>query len=203
MRSLAAQLVALALAVSITTVASSSASDNKPVHSEGGRASVATRGGHSTCRAYCQARSLRHELLRVHGRTVALARRAALPLPAAPRLGWHRSALRKQLQHQAHVLGRYRAKARAPLSERFARFQSWICIHRHEGAWNDRGDPYWGGLQMDRGFMRAYGGDIIARHHGGLADTWTPAEQILVAERAYATRGFAPWPNTSRACGVR
>lgn len=83
------------------------------------------------------------------------------------------------------------------------RFTSWICIHEHEGAWNDRGDPYWGGLQMDRGFMRTYGRDMLLRHHGGLADVWTPAEQITVAERAYATRGFAPWPNTSRACGVR
>jgi hypothetical protein len=55
---------------------------------------------------------------------------------------------------------------------------------------------------MDRGFMRAYGRDMIARHHGGLADTWSPAEQIVVAERAYATRGFAPWPNTARSCGV-
>jgi hypothetical protein len=44
---------------------------------------------------------------------------------------------------------------------------------------------------------------MIARHHGGLANTWTPAEQIVVAERAYRKRGFAPWPNTSRACGVR
>jgi hypothetical protein len=203
MRSLAAQLAALALAVSITTVASSHASDSHPVRSEGGRASAAIRGGHSTCHAYCQARLLRHQLLRVHGRTVALARRAALPVPAAPRLGWHRSALRKQLKRQAHVLGRYRATARRPLSVRFARFEAWVCIHRHEAAWNDRGDPYWGGLQMDRGFMRAYGGDMIARHSGGLADTWTPAEQILVAERAYASRGFAPWPNTARACGVR
>jgi len=142
-------------------------------------------------------------VMSVHGRTVALARRAALPMPAAPRLGWHRTALQKQLTLQARVLGRYRATARRPLSVRFARFEAWVCIHRHEAAWNDRGDPYWGGLQMDRGFMRAYGGDMIARHHGGLADTWTPAEQILVAERAYASRGFAPWPNTARACGVR
>ena len=51
--------------------------------------------------------------------------------------------------------------------------------------------------------MRAYGSDMIRRHHGGLADTWTPAEQIVVAERAYATRGFAPWPATARSCGVR
>ena len=83
------------------------------------------------------------------------------------------------------------------------RFRAWVCIHRHEAAWNDRGDPYWGGLQMDRGFMLAYGRDMIRRHHGGLANTWTPAEQIVVAERAYQTRGFAPWPQTARSCGVR
>ena len=134
---------------------------------------------HNHCHAYCQARKLRRELLSVHGRTLALARRAA------------------------HVLGRYRAQARRPLRLRLERFSAWVCIHRHEAAWNDSGDPYWGGLQMDRGFMRAYGRDMIARHHGGLANTWTPAEQIVVAERAYRTRGFAPWPNTSRACGVR
>jgi hypothetical protein len=51
--------------------------------------------------------------------------------------------------------------------------------------------------------MSAYGGDMIARHHGGLADTWTPAEQIVVAERAYHAHGFAPWPQTARSCGVR
>jgi hypothetical protein len=89
-----------------------------------------------------------------------------------------------------------------------ARFPAWVCIHDHEGAWNDTGDPYWGGLQMDRGFMRAYGADLIRLHAGegvgglGLADAWTEAEQIIVAERAYATRGFAPWPNTRRPCGV-
>jgi hypothetical protein len=142
-------------------------------------------------------------LQRVHGRTVALARRVALPAPAAPRLGWRRAALRTQLKLQAHQLGRYRVRARQPLRARLARFEAWVCIHRHEAAWNDTGDPYWGGLQMDRGFMRAYGPDMIARHRGGLADTWTPAEQIVVAERAYASRGFAPWPNTSRSCGVR
>lgn len=82
------------------------------------------------------------------------------------------------------------------------RFSSWVCIHNREGRWNDTGDPYWGGLQMDRGFMSAYGSDAMARHDGGLADTWTPAEQIVVAERAYRSgRGFGPWPNTARDCG--
>ena len=203
MRSLAAQLVALSLAVPVSAVSSSNASSIPVSRSAPWTTGVVLQPSHETCGAYCEARLLRHALRRVHGRTVAIARRAALPVPPPPRLGWHRASLRVQLVVQARVLGRYRTQARRPLRARLSRFAAWICIHRHEAAWNDRGDPYWGGLQMDRGFMRAYGGDMIRRHHGGLADTWTPAEQIVVAERAYASRGFAPWPNTARSCGVR
>jgi hypothetical protein len=204
MRSLAAQLVALSLAVPVSTVSSSIASSTPASRSPGlWTTGVVLQPPRALCGAYCEARLLRHALRRVHGRAVALARRAALPVPPPPRLGWHRSSLRVQLAVQARVLGRYRTQARRPLRLRLSRFEAWVCIHRHEAAWNDRGDPYWGGLQMDRGFMRAYGGDMIRRHHGGLADTWTPAEQIVVAERAYASRGFAPWPNTARSCGVR
>ncbi len=199
MRSLAAQLVALMLAVSVSTGASSKADSSQPI---GSRTTVATQPTRPHCGAYCQARMLRHRVVRVHGRTVALAQRAALPVPPRPRLGWHRSSLRVQLHRQARVLGRYRAQARKPLSVRLERFEAWVCIHRHEGAWNDSGDPYWGGLQMDRSFMLAYGRDMIERYRGGLADKWTPAEQIVVAERAYASRGFTPWPNTARRCGV-
>lgn len=79
----------------------------------------------------------------------------------------------------------------------------WTCIHGREGSWTDTADPYWGGLQMDRTFMRTYGADMIRRHHGGLANTWTPREQIIVAQRAFAQgRGYNPWPVTGRACGV-
>lgn len=79
--------------------------------------------------------------------------------------------------------------------------RQWLCIHRHEGAWNDRGDPYWGGLQMDRGFMRTYGGHLLRRK--GPANRWSPLEQMWVAEKAYKSgRGFYPWPNTARACGL-
>jgi hypothetical protein len=202
MRSLAAQLVALALAVPVSTVSTSHPASSHPASTHLSSRTTLTPQ-RAICGAYCEARLLRHALRRVHGRTVALARRAALPVPPPPRLGWRRTSLRVQLARQARVLGRYRVQARRPLRLRLERFEAWVCIHRHEAAWDDSGDPYWGGLQMDRGFMRAYGGDMIARHRGGLADTWTPAEQIVVAERAYATRGFAPWPHTSRSCGVR
>ncbi|MGH3103285.1 MAG: hypothetical protein ACRDN6_04220 [Gaiellaceae bacterium] len=78
---------------------------------------------------------------------------------------------------------------------------AWLCIHRHEGPWNDPHPPYYGGLQMDLTFQRLYGRELLRRK--GTADRWTPLEQIWVAERAYRSgRGFYPWPNTARSCGL-
>jgi len=79
--------------------------------------------------------------------------------------------------------------------------RQWLCIHRFEGAWNDPNPPYYGGLQMDLSFQRAYGGKLLATK--GPANNWTPLEQMWVAERAHrAGRGFYPWPNTARYCGL-
>jgi hypothetical protein len=81
------------------------------------------------------------------------------------------------------------------------RLHDWMCIHRYEGSWTDPNGPYYGGLQMDLSFMQAYGPDLLRRK--GTADHWTPLEQIWVAERAYRSgRGFYPWPNTARWCGL-
>jgi len=77
----------------------------------------------------------------------------------------------------------------------------WLCIHRFEGSWADSGDPYWGGLQMDRGFMLTYAPSVLLRR--GWANRWTPVEQMWVAERAMRSgRGYSPWPNTARFCGL-
>jgi hypothetical protein len=76
----------------------------------------------------------------------------------------------------------------------------WLCIHRYEGAWNDVGGPYWGGLQMDLTFQQRYGGRLYRMK--GTADHWTPLEQIWTAVRAARIRGFWPWPNTARFCGL-
>ncbi len=79
--------------------------------------------------------------------------------------------------------------------------RAWLCIHHFEGAWSDPGPPYYGGLQMDLGFQRTYGPGLLARK--GTANHWTPLEQIWVAERALRSgRGFYPWPNTARFCGL-
>jgi hypothetical protein len=78
---------------------------------------------------------------------------------------------------------------------------AWRCIHRHEGSWRDPGAPYYGGLQMDIAFQRAYGRRLLRRK--GTANRWTPLEQIWVAEKALrAGRGFYPWPTAARRCGL-
>jgi hypothetical protein len=77
---------------------------------------------------------------------------------------------------------------------------AWLCIHRYEGGWSDAGAPYYGGLQMDISFQSAYGRWLLARK--GTADRWTPLEQIWTAEKALRSRGFYPWPNSARACGL-
>jgi hypothetical protein len=77
----------------------------------------------------------------------------------------------------------------------------WRCIHRGEGSWTDPNSPYYGGLQMDLAFQRAYGPGLL--RHKGTANHWAPYEQMWVAERALkAGRGFHPWPLTALRCGL-
>jgi hypothetical protein len=97
---------------------------------------------------------------------------------------WHRRALRA-----------WKRASRPPHRT------AWLCIHRHEGAWTDPNPPYYGGLQMDISFQQAYGRELLRRK--GTAENWTPLEQMWVAERAHRSgRGFYPWPNTARHCGL-
>lgn len=82
--------------------------------------------------------------------------------------------------------------------------RAWRCIYRYENAghgWHaNTGNGYFGGLQMDIDFQRTYGPKLLRRK--GTADRWTPVEQMLVAERAWRDRGFAPWPTTASLCGL-
>jgi hypothetical protein len=117
-------------------------------------------------------------------RGVALTRRAAAPATVPTLKFWIRTARRARL------------KALNPPHR-----AAWLCIHGYEGSWRDSGDPYWGGLQMDRGFMHGYAPKYLLRR--GYADRWSPLEQMWVAERAYRSgRGFWAWPNTARMCGL-
>jgi hypothetical protein len=101
---------------------------------------------------------------------------------------------------RAVLLWKRRAAAARRLARRPPHLQAFLCIHRFEGSWRDGGGPYYGGLQMDLGFQAAYGRFLLRAK--GTADHWTPLEQIWVAEKALRSRGFWPWPNTARACGL-
>lgn len=92
-------------------------------------------------------------------------------------------------------------KGLGPYKTRPPHYNEWMCIHKGEGSWTDPNAPYYGGLQMDMSFMRTYGWHLLQTK--GTADNWTPLEQMWVAERAWASgRGFYPWPNTARWCGL-
>ncbi len=73
-----------------------------------------------------------------------------------------------------------------------ARASTWDRIARCESGNNwhiNTGNGYYGGLQFDRGtWLSAGGGDFAPR-----ADLATREEQITVANRVYASRGFQPW----------
>jgi Transglycosylase-like domain len=79
---------------------------------------------------------------------------------------------------------------------------AFMCIHKYEGAWDaNTGNGYYGGLQMDYGFMTSYGSSLL--HSKGTADHWTPSEQIRVAQIARDSgRGYYPWPRTAQLCGL-
>jgi len=101
---------------------------------------------------------------------------------------------------RAAILWRRRATSMLRTAQHPPRLAAWLCIHRYEGSWTDGGAPYYGGLQMDVSFQRTYGAWLY--RHKGTADHWTPLEQIWTAVRGARTRGFWPWPNTARFCGL-
>jgi hypothetical protein len=87
--------------------------------------------------------------------------------------------------------------------------RSWLrdalCVHGYEASWTNPGvtwdgrrSKYYGGMQFDLLTWRANGGLRFARypHHA------TPREQLLVAYTTWKQRGWRPWPNTARRCGL-
>jgi hypothetical protein len=132
-----------------------------------------------------------------HYRFVTLRLDDVMGRPAA-----HLPPVRHVSLRRAHRIWRHRAVV---VRRRFvagpAHRRAWLCIHRYEGSWRDSGSPYYGGLQMDLGFQEHYGRVLLRAK--GTADHWTPLEQMWIAEKAYRSgRGFYPWPNTARSCGL-
>ena len=125
--------------------------------------------------------------------------------PATKARAWHVVALARQRVIRGRVrLERIRVELRRLARPVIPHRAEWLCIYSHENGgygWSAiTGNGYYGGLQMDLSFQRTYGPEFYARK--GTADHWTPDEQMVAAERAWRTRGFHPWPNTARMCGL-
>jgi hypothetical protein len=110
--------------------------------------------------------------------------------------------------HRAVILDSWleKARVRKRQAQNPPRLHAWLCIHRYERhprqGWASRtGNGFFGGLQMNLAFQRTYAPELLRKK--GTADKWSALEQIWVAERAYRSgRGFHPWPNTARYCGL-
>lgn len=109
---------------------------------------------------------------------------------------WRAHPRARQVDAERALAERYRREADRYRAE-------FLCIASHESGrrWDvSTGNGYYGGLQMDRSFQSTYGPELYATK--GTADHWTADEQIAVASRAVSSRGFHPWPQTARMCGL-
>jgi hypothetical protein len=107
-------------------------------------------------------------------------------------------------RRQRRTVNRLRVTLTARLDRIVWFVSSFECIRSHEAAsWStSTGNGYFGGLQMDVPFQKLYGRQLLSAK--GTANHWSPSEQIATAIVAYESgRGFGPWPNTARACGLR
>lgn len=76
-----------------------------------------------------------------------------------------------------------------------------LCIHRYEASWNaNTGNGYYGGLQMDINFQQDHGRAFLRRW--GYAHNWPVWAQLQAGRNGYRARGWNPWPNTARICGL-
>jgi hypothetical protein len=160
--------------------------------------------GHRGAEASAAVVTLRHQIRATRRLTLWTAHAAALP---APRHG-HAEHSATTVPELVPILVRWQGRLhryRAALARRQPALTGLRCIHRYEGAWNavsDSTPTYYGGLQMDRAFERAYGAGVLTAHAGADADTWSAHDQLMVAMRAYRDAGYSPWPNTAAACGL-
>jgi hypothetical protein len=118
---------------------------------------------------------------------------------------WARRAV--QARRDANARGRTIRRLQHAQLRSSSHFFGWLagadCVHRHESIrWEAAtGNGYYGGMQADIGFQRAYAPDHLARW--GTANNWPWWAQLEMAYRGWLFRGWQPWPNTSRVCGLR
>jgi hypothetical protein len=116
---------------------------------------------------------------------------------------------RRNSEARGRTIKRMRAVARARLALPTGHWLdgAFLCIHHYEkhprqGWQTATGNGFHGGLQMDSSFQRTYGPAWAVRAFGQDAERWPATVQIAAAIHAWTSRGFGPWPNTRKSCGL-
>ena len=103
-----------------------------------------------------------------------------------------------------HSAATPRPAASAPAPQRVVTYDGgtvWDALAQCESGGNwaiISGNGYYGGLQFALGTWQGYGGGEFAAY----PHEATREQQIAVAERLHAARGFAPWPSCSAKLGL-
>lgn len=120
---------------------------------------------------------------------------------------WARKAAqaRRDANARKQTILRLRAAQRHDALHFFRWLANADCVYQYErGAhgWETRtGNGYYGGMQADMDFQRTYAPGYLSRW--GTADRWPWWAQLHMAYNGWVARGWNPWPNTSRLCGLR
>jgi hypothetical protein len=79
---------------------------------------------------------------------------------------------------------------------------TWVKLAQCESGGNwaiNTGNGFYGGVQFDKGTWLSNGGGKYAPR----ADLATESQQIAIAAKVQAARGWGPWPVCSRKIGLR
>lgn len=113
-----------------------------------------------------------------------------------------RAILRTWTNRLADVRARKDPRAVCWRSHLWAESSAGRCVSSREGGLRSvsPGGTYAGKWQMDSSFEGSYGAWYVYRW--GRAYNWPEWAQDVAAYRGYNARGWWPWPNTARSCGL-
>lgn len=104
----------------------------------------------------------------------------------------------------ADIRSRNRPRQECWRSHQWAESRAGRCVSSLEGGLRSVSQPsgtYHGKWQSNRAFEEAYGREFV-RRGWGRASNWPEWAQDLMGWRGWSSRGWHPWPNTARRCGL-
>lgn len=156
--------------------------------------------------AWTTGRALDVEFARADGRTETALVAENVTYQGKGIRWWARRAVqaRKDANARQQTIFRLRAAQERGAAHFFVWMRNAYCVYGYErgadGWETNTGNGYYGGMQADRSFQRAYAPTYYRAW--GTADNWPVWAQLHMAYNGWLARGWQPWPNTARRCGL-